>query len=100
MSKLFAYIRQFAVHHEDRLLVYCIVHLLTHRSLSDTSELKKLTVDNDKLRLFLISDQANYEDKKQRHAIEHVVGNANITHEFLENFEVFFVEIANNFEQK
>ncbi|CAF1294181.1 unnamed protein product [Adineta ricciae] len=100
LSKLFAYIRQFAIHHEDRLLVYCIIHLLTHRSLSDTSELKKLTVDNDKLRLFLISDQANYEDKKEPHAIEHLVGNANITHEFVENFAVFFVEIANNFEQK
>lgn len=77
-----------------------MIHLLTHRPLSDTSELKKLTVDNDKLRLFLISDQANYEDKRQRHAIEHVVGNASITHELLENFEAFFVGIANNFEQK
>ncbi|UJR23710.1 hypothetical protein I4U23_026691 [Adineta vaga] len=100
LAKLFAYIRQFTIHHEDRLLVYCIIHLLTHRQLSDTNELKKLTVDNDKLRLFLISEKANYEDNKQRNVIEHVVNNASLNHELLENFTVFFLGITNYFEQK
>ncbi|CAF1073880.1 unnamed protein product [Adineta steineri] len=99
LAKMFAYIRQFTIHHEDRLLCYCIIHLLTHRPLSDTSELKKLTVDNDKLRLYLISEEANYQDKRQRRAIEHIVSNASLNHELLEHFETFFIGVANQFEQ-
>ena len=97
---MFAYIRQFAVHHEDRLLVCCIIHLLTHRSLTDTVELKHLTIDHNKLRLFLISEQANYQDKRQKSIVEHIVSNAGLNHELLENLETFFIGVANKFEQK
>ncbi len=75
------------------------MHFLTHRPLTDTSELKKLTVDNDRLRLFLISEQANYQDKKRRSTIEHIVSNAGLNHELLENLETFFIGVANQFEQ-
>lgn len=61
--------------------------------------MKKLTVDNEKLRLFLISEQADYQDKKHHTVIEHIVSNASLNHELLENFEIFFIGIANYFEQ-
>src|SRR5438874_827933 len=97
---MFAYIRQFNIHHEDHLLVYCIINILTHHPLTETNELKKLTVDNDKIRLFLISEQANYQNKNQQSVIEHVVNNASINHELLEHFKTFFIGIADQFEQK
>lgn len=97
---MFAYIRRFTVHHEDRLLVYCIIHLLTHRSLPDTSEFKKLTIDYEKVRLFLISEQANYQDKLQQNTLEHIVSNTGINQELLEHFETFFMGVTNQFDQK
>ncbi|CAF3524220.1 unnamed protein product [Rotaria sordida] len=99
LAKMFAYIRRFTIHHDDRLLVYCIIHFLTHRPLGDTNELKQLTIDNDKIRLFLISEQANYRDKQQQSTVEHIVSNAGLTRELLENFEIFFIGVANQFEQ-
>jgi hypothetical protein len=96
---MFAYIRQFTIHHEDILLAYCIIHFLTQYPLSDTDELKKLTVDNGKLRLFLISEQANYQDRLQRNIIEQIVTKGELTHELMENFKIFFIGIADLFEQ-
>jgi hypothetical protein len=96
---MFAYIRQFTIHHDDRLLVYCIIHLLTLRPLPDTNELKTLTVDYDKVRLFLISEQANYQNKSQQSTLEHMINNSRLTHELLEHFEVFFIGVVNQFQQ-
>ncbi len=100
LAKMFAYIRRFTIHHDDRLLVYCIIHFLTHRPLTNTTELKTLTLDYDKLRLFLTSEQANYQDKRQESFIERVVNNAGLNHELLEHFRMFFVGVADQFEQK
>jgi hypothetical protein len=97
---MFAYIRRFTIHHEDRLLVYCIIHFLTHRPLTNTAELKTSTVDYDQLRIFLTSEQANYQDKRQESFIERVVNNAGLNHELLEHFRTFFVGVADQFEQK
>ncbi|CAF2870943.1 unnamed protein product [Rotaria sp. Silwood2] len=99
LAKMFAYIRRFTTDNEDRLLVYCIIHFLTHRPLVDTTKLKALTVDYDKIRLFLISEQANYQDKTQQSTVEHIVSNAALTEELLENLEIFFIGITNQFEQ-
>jgi hypothetical protein len=96
---MFAYIRQFTIYHNDRLLVYCIIHLLTHRSLPNTSELKKLTVDHDKLHSFLISEYANYHNKSQQSVLEHMIKNAGLTHELLEYLATFFTGVANQFDQ-
>ncbi len=100
LAKLFAYIRRFTVREEDRILIYCIIHFLTQRPLTDTSELKTLTIDHDKLRLFLISEQANYQDKNQRSVIQHMVSNAGLNHQLLKHFEIFFIGIVNEFDQK
>jgi hypothetical protein len=96
---MFAYIRQFTIHHEDNLLVYCIINFLTHYPLIDSDSLKTVTVDNDKIRLFLLSEQANYQAKQQQSTVEHIVGNAGLNHELLENLKVFFIGVANQFEQ-
>jgi hypothetical protein len=96
---MFAYIRQFANHHEDHLLIYCIIHLLTHRSLANTDELKRLTVDNDKLRLFLISEQADYHEKRKGNVIEYIVSSTGVNQELLESLKIFFVGIADQFDQ-
>ena len=100
LAKLFAYIRQFKIHHEDDLLIHCIIHLLTQRRLPDTSELQTLSADNDKIRLFLISEQANYLDKNQQSVIEHLATNAGLTQELFEHMKIFFINIANQFDQK
>jgi hypothetical protein len=96
---MFAYIRQFTIHHEDHLLVYCILQLLTHHPLADSTELKKLTVDWDKLHLFLISQQANYQDKTRRSVLEHIVSDAGLTRELMEQFKIFFLGVVNQFDQ-
>jgi hypothetical protein len=100
LAKLFAYIRRFTIHQEDRILIYCIIHFLTQRPLTDTNELKKSTIDYDQLRLFLISEQANYQDKNQQNIIEHLVSNAGLHHQLLTYFEIFFLGIVNEFDQK
>lgn len=97
---MFAHLRQFRVGNEDRLLIYCIIHFLTHRSLPDTSVLKTLTTDYNKLHSFLVSDQANYLDKLQQKTIEHIVSNTGMNEELLENFTIFFENVTNEFEQK
>ncbi|CAF0855375.1 unnamed protein product [Rotaria sp. Silwood1] len=99
LAKMFAYIRRFTIDNEDRLLVYCIIHFLTHRPLVDTSEFKQLTIGYDKISLFLTSEQANYQDKARQSTIEHIVSNAGLTRELLENLEVFFIGVANQFQQ-
>lgn len=97
---MFAFIRQFSVYHEDELLVYCLIHLLTQRQLPETSELKRLTVDHDKLRLFLTSEQANYLDKNQQNILERLPANAGLTSELLENMKRFFILLSNQFDQR
>jgi hypothetical protein len=97
---MFAYIQQFKILHEDDLLVHCIVHLLTQRRLPDTSELTILTIDNEKIRLFLISEQANYLDKNQQSVIEHLATNTGLTQELFEHMKTFFLSVAKQFDQK
>ncbi len=93
LAKLFAYIRRFTIHQEDRILIYCIIHFLTQRPLTDTN-------DYDQLHLFLISEQANYQDKNQQNIIEHLVSNAGLHHQLLTHFEIFFLGIVHEFDQK
>lgn len=97
---MFAYIRRFASDGEDRLLVYCILHLLTHRSLEDTDELQQLTKNNDPLRLYLISEQANEQDLNQKSTLEQLVGHAGLTGDLFRNLETFFCDVARLFEQR
>ncbi|CAF3772889.1 unnamed protein product [Rotaria socialis] len=99
LAKMFAYIRRFAVTDKGRLLVYCIIHFLTHSPLPDTNELKTLTVDYDQLRLFLISKKANYQDKKQQTNVENIVSTTSLNQKLLDSLELFFICIATQFEQ-
>ena len=100
LAKMFAYIRRFATDGQDRLLVCCILHLLTHRSLEETDELKDLTRNNDPLRLYLVSEQANEQDPNQSSALERLVGRAGLTGELFHNLETFFFDVADRFEQR
>ncbi|CAF2127776.1 unnamed protein product [Rotaria magnacalcarata] len=99
LAKMLAYIRRFAVSDKGRLLVYCIIHFLTHYPLPDTNELKTLTVDYDQLRLFLISKKANYQNKKQQTNVENIVSTTSLNQELLDSLELFFISIATQFEQ-
>jgi hypothetical protein len=97
---MFAYLRRFTSDGEDRLLVYCILHLLTHRSLEETDQLKELTKNNDSLRSYLISEQANEQDSNQTSTIERLVGRAGLTGELFHHLETFFFDVASQFEQR
>ena len=66
----------------------------------DSPELKTLTTDYPQLRTFLISEQANYREKSQRNALEHIVSNASLNVELLNSFEIFFLAIVSEFDQK
>ena len=68
--------------------------------MADTSELKTLTVDHQRVHLFLISEQANYLEKNQRSAIEHIVSNAGLNADLLEHLTTFFIGLADQFDQK
>ena len=98
---MFAYMRPFTVHNEDRLFIHCVVHLLTHRPLTDTLELKKLTNTDGQLRLFLISDKADYQSvrRQPRSVVTNTVSLSALTREFMEAMIVFFIGVADTFKQ-
>ena len=102
LAKMFAYIRRFTVHNEDRLFIHCVVHLLTHRPLTDTSELKQLTSIDDQLHRFLISDKADYQSVRRRPSqtvLTNTVSLSGLTREFMEAMISFFTGVADAFEQ-
>ena len=96
---MFAYIHRFAVNHEDRLLVYCLVNLLTHSPLPDTAELKDSTENYGNIYSFIISKQANYQDKRVHNIVKPVVIDEELDYELLQNLETFFIGVANQFKQ-
>ena len=97
---MFAFLRQFAVQHEDRLLILIILNILTHRSLIDCEQIQILTVDDENLRDYLLSDRSNYQNRYQSNTIEHLVIPTGLTREFVENFQEFFLNLSNEFEDK
>lgn len=96
---MFAYIRRYAVNNEGRLLVYCIIYALTHRPLANTNEIKELIGDNEQLHSFFVSEQPDYQDKARISTVEHLVSNACLNKELLDSLEIFFIGVANQFEQ-
>ena len=80
------------------MLIYCLIHFLTHRPLINSPELETLTKDYPDLRSFLTSNQADYREKLQRNVLEYVVSNASLNIELLNTFELFFLGLVNEFD--
>lgn len=96
LAKMFAYIGPLAINNEGRLLLHCIIHFLTHRQLCAITELSDVTVEYEKQRLFLTSEQANYQNKNQQSTIDN---NAGLNQDLLESLEIFLIGVANQFQQ-
>jgi len=99
LAKMFAFLRQFAENHQDRLLILIIINHLTQRSLIDSDELRILTVDEENLRHFLLSEHSNYLNRRQTDTIERLVSPTGLTREFIENFSEFFLNLSTQFEE-